>query len=207
MRFRNIEPAIYNERRLNEQPIPEFNAENGLHALEDYNEYDEMIAADDTMIEPLEENTASEYAQSVRIDLFNRNNIDVGVGLDSIQDSKADDVNDGDGTHSEIDVKLIVPLYTMANNDAIINQLQEHETIIVEDSSDDDMEIKVGPKGFGKPLGATLDDLIKRETPDEISGDMPFIQKVCSLFFIFLRVISLVFIVSNLSFTERWSCV
>lgn len=87
-------------------------------------------------------------------------------------------MTNGGETNIECDVKPIVPLYTVANNDDIVNQLQEHETIIVEDSSDEEIEIKVGPKGFGKPLKATTEDLIKRETPDEISGNMPFTEKV-----------------------------
>lgn len=65
MRFRNIEPAVYNEQRLNEQPIPELIAEHGSNTPED-----DMIDADDQMIEPtidhIEENNTSELNKLVQ---------------------------------------------------------------------------------------------------------------------------------------------
>lgn len=87
---------------------------------------------------------------------------------------------------SQLDVKPVVLLYDVANNNDIINQLEDYEIIIVSDSSDseDDMEMKIGPKGYGQPLNCivTPEGLIKRELPDVISGDIPFIEKVKGTF-------------------------
>lgn len=90
--------------------------------------------------------------------------------------SSTDDIAAGTSHDSVIDVKPnLVPIYEIhkANNEGIRKQLEDKVVEII-----DDMEITVTSKGFGKPLNATAEGLIKRETRDEISGDIPFITTV-----------------------------
>lgn len=207
-RFRNIEPAIYNEERLYEQPIPEFIDESALNAQENENndaqianmtnEFDSSVLQeiDRSQINGSGEGDQTNSALSFEGDIPNaivvtmngNMNFVPGQVTDMIprmiqeQEEEVTESNDiANETENEVDVKPIVPLYDVANNNEILNQIEEHETFIVSDSdSEDFIEIKVGPKGFGKPLDTifTPDGLFKRETPDEISGDMLFIEKV-----------------------------
>lgn len=69
----------------------------------------------------------------------------------------------------------LVPIYEVhkANSEDIREQLEVTAVEII-----DDMEIIVTSKGFGKPLNATAEGLIKQEKPDGVSGDIPFIVTV-----------------------------
>lgn len=75
----------------------------------------------------------------------------------------------------------IVPMYAIytSNNVDILQQLEDWVVDIV----DDDMEIMVSSKGFGKPLGVTVDGLVKPEISEEFSGMIPYLDTVIKLLF------------------------
>lgn len=70
----------------------------------------------------------------------------------------------------------VVPMYEIhrANNTDILNQLEDWMVVY----TDDDIEITVSSKGYGEPLGTTLDGLVKPEKPDDFSGMMPCLNTV-----------------------------
>lgn len=90
-------------------------------------------------------------------------------------------------TPSPVEIKPnLVPMYEVyrTNNNQILDQLGD---LFVE--TVDDMVITVTSKGYGKPLNATTDGLIKHEKADEISAEIPFIKTVCkqNLFQFFMQ--------------------
>lgn len=205
LRFRNIEPPVYNVERLYEQPIPEFVQENALNAQENESNNKQTDGFDSTVVAEFDRSQTNSSSggnqtnsnDSIRVGIPNASvattngNMNFVDGRnerqatnDVVQEQEEDEAVAGSNAiddEIEVDVKPLVPLYEVANNNEILNQIEEHETFNISDSdSEDDIEIKVGPKGFGKPLNTiiTPDGLFKRETPDEISGDMPFIEKV-----------------------------
>lgn len=128
------------------------------------------LNADGSVNDPL----ASSLTSS-NISANNENDSIFMVAEDATSNS-ADDVGNTSRA-SVIDVKPnLVPIYEVhkANNEGIRKQLEDTAVEVI----DDDIEITYTSKGFGRPLNATQDGLIKREHQDEVSGDFPFMNTV-----------------------------
>lgn len=98
----------------------------------------------------------------------------VSLNMVSVDDGQSDEMSN-DTSDREVKPN-VVPMYELhrANNADILNQLEDW----VIDYEDDEMQIVVSSKGYGAPLGTTLDGLVKPEKPDEFSGMMPFYETV-----------------------------
>lgn len=130
------------------------------------------INSDETFSDPL-----SSSLHDTRLNISAHDGNESNVTVAEVTSTSVADDNVGDASQaSMIDVKPnLVPIYEVhkANNEGIRKQLEDTAVEII-----DDMEITYTSKGFGQPLNATPDGLIKREHRDEISGDFPFMNTV-----------------------------
>lgn len=132
------------------------------------------INSDESVNDPL---SLSSSLQDTRLNISAHNENESVAILAEGAPSSIDDDSVGNTSRAEtVDVKPnLVPIYEVhkANNEGIRKQLEDTQVEII-----DDMEITYTSKGFGQPLNATSDGLIKREHRDEISGDFPFMNTV-----------------------------
>lgn len=98
-----------------------------------------------------------------------------------ISNASTQNVNTSIGS-VEIDEKPMVPLYeTHTRNDSHIIALLEKPIEMHCEILDDGLEMYFDKGMQFKPFAATPDGLTKRETPDNISGMIPFNESVCSI--------------------------
>lgn len=177
---RCVEPAIYNEDRLYEEPIPEFSIEGerdtSINTLLEINRsMDELELGNNEPIENIENIQLQQTFGAVG-----------GVIGDIIADSIP--IPGGEN----VDADAIDPLTDYASciiskteplefhevcDDSILqkvaNQLEEIDEVVI----DDDLTFFVSKEGFAKPLQTTVDSYVKQEN-DLISGDIPYYNKV-----------------------------
>lgn len=195
---RCVEPAIYNEDRLNEQPIPKIpiDGENlgesplleinrslnelelGKNATAIANRCSEMVVN----TKNLDENNQSQQSfvaveksadnlggiDSSTEDIVNRNDSILVAENDDGENASGVDV-EGNKKNDPFDLHEIY-------NDSILqvtNQLQGIETIVI----DKDLTFFVGSEGFAKPLETMADFCVKQDN-DSISGKIPYYNKV-----------------------------
>lgn len=220
---RNVEPGLYNEGRLNEQPIPENDGrdhddndasdenENADNAIEEIlipanddvpvmNGNDEVVETAENNIDPINTSSNGNAGHIIEeILIGNGQNSDGGLnntGNNGNGSNVAESAVESNVIGDEIEIEAnnsndnenanragyvgdqkqhLVPVYEIctANREAMLLQLEDRSVHVV-----DDMEITVGSKGFGRPLNVTVDGLLKREARDEISGEIPFNEKV-----------------------------
>lgn len=163
---RNIKPAIYNAKRLTEQPVPQIsvavnadntdNADNEHHAI-DHN----------TILSEPEIDFSDEVA-----------------GLDNTQNDSQPTIDPLQMSFTDISVKTEMDTINLlgSNNEAIDTLIldADDDLVTVEDVVDDDIVFMVGPNGYPKPYVVSVDpkcNLIKREN-DKLTGNIPFNENV-----------------------------
>lgn len=154
---RNIEPAIYNEARLLEIPIPEFHQveEVEVHADNDGSLEANLVADVSTS---QGDNTSAIDPLSVEPENTNENELE-------------------NHETNQNEQKSNIPLLGLrvANNNNVLNFIEDDDEDDVEIISfeGEQFEMTLGRKGFAMPQIMLPDERIKREN-DEISGSEPY---------------------------------
>lgn len=128
------------------------------------------------------ENTSQEQSE-----MENRNELAEPIEADPVQAETSNNIDVPTPStsavlnESYVDSKPnVLPLYELHRADhADILDMLEDKTVYVVDDEEFPMEITVTSKGYGQPFNSTTEfDLIKREEPDEISRNIPFVSTV-----------------------------
>lgn len=151
-RHRNIEPAVYNESRILEQPIPNTHQElaGDITASQDGN------ASIDFSMSQESQNCTTPTVDPISLETENLH-------------QEADDVEQKPNV-SQLAMRV-------ANNNDILNLIDADDDAEIISFEGDEIEMIVGPKGFAKPMVLMDDNRIKREN-DEISGSEPYYETV-----------------------------
>lgn len=205
-RQRNVEPLVYNQRRLSELPIPDIGNQNvATMNSDDENSLQSFINGE----EPIEmSNSENTHATDPLGDVAfggggvgsSTNN---GNGQQSIQLHGLLNVTNANWTTTAREPErenhftgLENGTHTPQHDSPFANIVVKSEWVPLfnvhsanndaidelldeyeEVPCDDDCMMIVGSSGFAMPMSATTDDLIKREI-DPMSGDMPFNETV-----------------------------
>lgn len=171
---RNVEPAVYNHRRLKELPIPPLDRQTN-------NSHETSASSEDELENDGFDTTGNNESF---VDVPNATNeksnadSDIAAALNevSIDDTPLDSNN---LVSDPLAVKAeSVPVYDIhQSNDAEIEYLLDEEEDINIDDDDDELSMHIGKGGMPKPLWSTSDEVIKREN-DKMSGDLPFSASV-----------------------------
>ncbi|XP_055308955.1 uncharacterized protein LOC129572867 [Sitodiplosis mosellana] len=156
-KHRNIAPAIYNEARLVEMPIPVTHQE----VIEEMDSH-----ADDNG--PIETDLAAESSTTP-----NGN----ASAVDPLQSEPEPEQETTNSQADEIEQKPNVSQLGLrvANNNDILNLIDEDNDVELLSFEGEVFEMTVGSKGFAKPMILMKDKRIKREN-DEISGPEPYYE-------------------------------
>lgn len=189
-RLRNVEPAVYNQRRLGELPLPSHQNDHSPADSSDndsfVNDHENNDVNNISDADDIQHNEAVDSASSadLSIDAADISN----NGESAIETTDNDESNGIDSNTNEIDPLAIesslvpktepsagVPLFNIhvGNRAEIEELLNEPE----DDDDDDDVIMIIGSSGIPRPWSTTSDDLIKREN-DKMTGAIAFNQTV-----------------------------
>lgn len=189
-RHRNIEPAVYNASRLNEQPVPanddennqdradsphsELNDENGLNE----NQHDEQAApTNDTVMNVSESNNADGFhpdQSPESANIFEQQPEE--VHMDQVEEIINNVVDPLQITHIKLEPEI---LDNYSSNINSVDQLllpEENDESLQEIVVDDDLTFYVGKSGYAMPTQSSL-ILVKRQN-DAVSGDVAYKEMV-----------------------------
>lgn len=152
-RSRNVEPAIYNESRLFEQPIP---------AIQD-EPVDEMDSQFDNNGSTEPANCSASHDDNV---------LTVDPLFEPENTNEETDQTEQKPNIPQLGIRV-------ANNNGILNLIDEDEDDDIELISyeGETFEMIVGAKGFAMPMILMHDNRVKREN-DELSGSEPYYETV-----------------------------
>lgn len=163
-RSRKIEPAIYNEARLVEQPIPVIHDE-----------------SDDEIDSQIDE-TDFQFDDNRQMEIVPTTSCSASNSLNAQQiDPLAEPEITNQGT-DQIDQKPNVAQLGLriANNNGILDLIEECDDVEILSFEGETFEMTVGAKGLAMPIMTTHDNRIKREN-DEISGSEPYYETVSAI--------------------------
>lgn len=173
---RNVEPPVYNERCLNELPIPDIGNQSTNNSNDGFNDSIESNGLDEhTESSQIPLPIVTDEAMIIDMDNSqNMNDMDP-LGDTLLQNDTNSNQNLSDSAEFDDDtansVKTeYVPLFNVhcANNEAIDLVLDEPEEFFC----NDDVVMIIGTSGMPLPM-LTADNLIKREL-DPMTGNIPF---------------------------------
>lgn len=150
-RHRNIEPAVYNDARLVEKPIP----------VTQPRLVDNTSDNNGTIEEDLLDNFSTSH---------DGNESPGSTSFESENTNKKTDQTEQKLSNQQLGLHI-------ANNNDILNLIGEDDDVEIISFEDEEMEMTIGSKGFPKPMILMNDKRIKREN-DEISGSEPYYETV-----------------------------
>lgn len=199
VRLRNVEPAIYNQRRVAELPLPQLNnlAVSNDSFAENTESHDGIQADDVVNNDDLAHSANQNTSDSVANDTQNENSLNLDLNSSEMNvaheyNEPSIDFNDEehqenlDSQIQENDPLVIVKAESNVEFAPLFNihvaNAAEIEEALYESDEDDDVVLVIGSGEMPKPLAATTDDLLKRQD-DKMTGDVAFNETVSGRIF------------------------